>query len=319
MRGVTGAFAALGGRPPHGRYALSGGTLRACGSIPRPQGGGPVADALPTGGGGAATILDLMHLIAVVSADADVRHALRGFRDGQARFHLHAAPPGSIEELYRALKRLDFAGALILDPRAQADALRLAERSSLDAEEVGGADTATVTPGGVIAEYNLGRAAAALLDAARWDARGADVVLVGGAHAARGLARELSSHGAASVAMLAGSPADAEQTLPQLAAGTSVVARAASDPLVPTLLERADLLVRLDGTVRVPARLLGPHLTLIDLVPEPVSSLRRRAMGVGALTFNRRDLDAYLIELGLSHILGAPVGVEPLLELFHAL
>jgi len=42
-------------------------------------------------------------------------------------------------------------------------------------------------------------------------------------------------------------------------------------------------------------------------------------MSVGALTFNRRDVDAYAISLGLSHMLGAPVGVEPLLELFHAL
>jgi len=260
-----------------------------------------------------------MHLIAVVSADADIRHALRGFRDGQGRFLLHAVPPGGVDDLYRALRRLDFAGALILDPRAQAEALRLAERSSLDAEEVGGADTATVTPGGVIAEYNLGRAAAALLEAARWDPRDADVVLLGGDQAARGVARELASQGAASVTMLAASPADAERALPSLAAGTDVLARAASDPLVPTLLERADLLVRLDTAVRVPANLLGPHLTLLDLVSEPVSSLRRRAMSVGALTFNRRDLDAYLIELGLSHILGAPVGVEPLLELFHTL
>ena len=210
-------------------------------------------------------ILDLMHLIAVVSADADIRHALRSFRDGQGRFHLHPVPPGGVEELYRALRRLDFAGALVLDPGAQPDALRLAERSSLDAEDVGGADTATVTPGGVIAEYNLGRAAGALLASARWDARGADVVLLGGAQAARGLARELSSQGAASIAMLGPSPSDAEQTLPKLPAGTRVVARAANDPLVPTLLEQADLLVRLDSAVRVPAELLGPHLTLLEI------------------------------------------------------
>lgn len=260
-----------------------------------------------------------MHLIAVVSADADTRHALRGFRDGQARFHLHPVPPGGIDELYRALRRLDFAGALVLDPEAQPDALRLAERFSLDAEEVGGADTATVTPGGVIAEYNLGRATSALLASARWDARGADVVLLGGAQTARGVARELSSQGAGSVAMLGSSPADAERALPELPAGTQVIARAANDPLVPTLLEQADLLVRLDPAVRVPTDLLGPHLTLLDLVPQPVSALRKRAMHVGALTFNRRDLEAYLIELGLSHILGAPVGVEPLLELFHGI
>ena len=260
-----------------------------------------------------------MHLVAVISADADVRHALRAFRDAQGRFLLHPVPAGGVSELYKALARLDFAGALVLDPSAQADALRYADRCSLDAEEVGGADTVTVTPGGVIAEYNLGRAVAGLLEAARWDARDADVVLLGSGATARGVARELSSLGAASLSVLADSPADAERALPELAAGMSVVARAAQDPLVPTLLERADLLVRIDASVRVPAALLGPHLTLLDLLPEPVSALRKRAMSVGALTFNRRDLDAYAISLGLSHMLGAPVGVEPLLELFHAL
>lgn len=260
-----------------------------------------------------------MHLVAVLSADADLRHALRSYRDAQGRFLLHPVPAGGVEELYRGLQRLDFAGALVLDAGLQAEALRHADRSSLDAQEVGAADTITVTPGGVIAEYNLGRAVASLLGSARWDAREAEAVLLGSGSTARGVARELASMGAASIAVLAESPADAERTLPGLAAGPTVLARAAHDPLVPTLLERADLLVRCDPSVRVPESLLGPHLTLLDLVPEPVSGIRRRAMSVGALTFNRRDLDAYRIELGLSHMLGGPVGVEPLLELFHAL
>lgn len=260
-----------------------------------------------------------MHLVAVVSADADIRHALRSFRDATGRFLLHPVPAGGMEELARALQRLDFAGALVLDAGAQADALRHADRSSLDADEIGGADTLTVTPGGIIAEHNLGRAVAALLAASRWDARNAEVVLLGSGATARGAARELASLGAASIAVLAESPAEAERVLPGLAAGPTLLARAMHDPLVPTLLERADLLVRSDAAVRVPESLLGPHLTLLDLVPEPVSALRRRAMSVGALTFNRRDLDAYRIELGLTHMLGSPVGVEPLLELFHTL
>lgn len=264
-------------------------------------------------------MLRAMHLVAVICADADVRHALRGHRDGQGRFHLHPVPAGSMAELFRGLQRLDFAGAVVLDPAAQAEALAAVERSSLDATEVGGADTLTVTPGGIIAEYNLGRAVAAMLAAARWDARGAQVVVLGGGLPARGLARELSSLGAASVALLADSPAEAERTLPQLAAGTNVLARSSGDPLVPLLLEQADLVARVDPAAHVDERLLGPHLTLVDLGPESVSPLRRRAMSLGALTFNRRDLDAYRLELALSHILGGPVGIEPLLELFHAL
>ena len=69
----------------------------------------------------------------------------------------------------------------------------------------------------------------------------------------------------------------------------------------------------------VPPEVLGPHLTLVDLVPDVVSPLRRQAMGAGSLTFNRRDVEAYRLELGLSQVLGGPVGIEPIMTLFHAL
>lgn len=260
-----------------------------------------------------------MHLVAVISADADVRHALRTYRDGAGRFHLHPVAGGAIGDLFRSLKRLDFAGALVLDESAQAEALRGADRSSLDAQDVGGADTITVAPSGIIAEYNLGRAIAALLAGAHWDARAAHVVVLGAGPTSRAVARELSSLGAASVTVLANSPSEAERSLPRLAAGTRTAARSLHDPLVPAILEQADLVVRVEPDGNVPDALLGPHLTLLDLVPEAVSTLRQRAMNLGALTFNRRDLDAHRLDLGLSHVLGGPVGVEGLLDLFHAL
>ncbi len=260
-----------------------------------------------------------MHLVAVLSADADVRHALHGYRDADARFHLHPVPGGGMQALYRALARLEFAGALVLDQEQQVEALRAADRSSLDAQEVGAADTVTVTPGGVIVDYILGRAVSALLAAARWDGRDAHVVVLGSGPSARAVARELASLGAASLALLADSPSEAERALPSLAAGTRVLARAVQDPLVPTLLREADLVVRLRDGVPLPDALLGPHLTLLDLLDEPVSAVRRRAMNLGALTFNRRDLDAYRVELGLRQVLGGPVGVDGLLTLFHEL
>jgi len=42
-------------------------------------------------------------------------------------------------------------------------------------------------------------------------------------------------------------------------------------------------------------------------------------MASGSLTFNRRDVEAYRLELGLSQVLGGPVGIEPLMTLFHAI
>ncbi|HRN19343.1 MAG TPA: hypothetical protein PLU66_09700, partial [Trueperaceae bacterium] len=65
--------------------------------------------------------------------------------------------------------------------------------------------------------------------------------------------------------------------------------------------------------------LLGPHLTVIALADGGVSELRSRALALGALTFNRRDVEAYRFELALSQILGGSVGLEPILTMFHRL
>ncbi len=260
-----------------------------------------------------------MHLVALVSDDADLQHAVRGFRDGAERFLLHPVPSGGMPELLRGMTRLDFAGALVFDEARQSEAQRSADRCSLDAQELEAADTLTVTPGGVMADLAFGRAVAAMLAGQRWDAAGADVVLLGAGTKAAAVAREAASLGAASIAILAADRVAAERALPRSAAGAEVLARASADPLGTALLERADLVVRVDEAVKVPDEVLGPHLTLVDLAPVVVSGLRKRAMALGALTFNRRDVEAYRLELGLSQILGGPVGVEPILALFHAI
>ena len=82
---------------------------------------------------------------------------------------------------------------------------------------------------------------------------------------------------------------------------------------------QADLVVRLEPGHEVPVNVLGPHLTVGDMLPEPVSNMRRQALASGALTFNRRDVEAYRLELGLSQVLGGPIGIEPIMTLFHAI
>src|SRR5690554_3300508 len=106
-----------------------------------------------------------MHLVALVSDDPDLNHALRTFRDSADRFHLHPVSSGSTSELLRALARLDFAGAVVLGEGAQAEVQRLAHRSSLDAQELGAADTLTVTPAGIVADHTFGRAVGTMLTA----------------------------------------------------------------------------------------------------------------------------------------------------------
>lgn len=259
-----------------------------------------------------------MHLVALVTDDGDLKHALRDFRDGAGRFHLHPVPTGGVPELLRGLVHLDFAGALILDEAAGAAVQPLAERSSLDAQDLGSADTLTVTPAGVMADHTFGRAISALLQSRRWHADGANAVVLGAGAQARSAARELARRGVATLTVLAEDRVEAERAAPA-AAGPAIMARSSADPLATTLLERADLLVRTDPHAQVPEALLGPHLTIIDLSDDGVSHLRRRGMELGALTFNRRDVEAYRFEMSLSQILGGSIGLDPIMALFHAL
>ncbi len=258
-----------------------------------------------------------MHLVAVLTSDPTLSHSLTSFRDPGNRFLLHPVPPAEPAGIIDSLRQLDFAGAMVLDEAAQAEALRVAARRSLDAQEVGAADTITVTPSGPIGEYNFGRAVGSCLRSANWDGRNASVVLLGAGNALRGIARELSSLGVGSLTVLAASRPVAEQALPTLAATTQTVARAAGDPLAETFLRNADLVVRVGADLEVPEEALGPHLALVDLVPEEVSGLRRAAINYGASTFNLKDVQAHLIALGLSHILGGPIPPEALLSQLH--
>lgn len=263
-------------------------------------------------------MLNRMHLVALVEGGPDLDRALRSFRDGAGRFHLHPVPAGSMVELLRSLARLDFAGALVLGQQAQAEAQALAERSSLDAQELGAADTLTVTPAGVMADHTYGRAVAGMLAGRRWDAAGAHAVILGASAEARALARELTRLGVASLALLAPDRVAAERALPA-AAGTSVIARSSLDPLSAALLERADLLIRVDAGQKVDDAVLGPHLAVIDLAQGTGYDLRRRALELGALTFSRREVEAHRFELSLSQVLGGAVGVEPFRQLFQAI
>jgi shikimate 5-dehydrogenase len=258
-----------------------------------------------------------MHLVAVICSDPELAHLLRSFRDDEARFHLHVIAPARGADWIGSLRTLEFAGALVLDADAQHEAVVRADRSSLDAADAAAADALTVTQAGLMAEFHLGRALAQALRGRLWDAREAHAVVLGGGTEARAVARELASVGVAHLTLLADTRPDAEKAVPRLAASTDVVATVASDPVATRLLERADLVVRIDPRASFPAALLGPHLTVVDLAHDAVSSLRQRAISMGALTLNRRDVEAHRLHLALGHVLGKGVSVEPLMQLMH--
>lgn len=254
-----------------------------------------------------------MHLVAVVSSDLELAHALRGFRDDAHRFLLHPVPASPAKSWFPGLKALDFAGALVLGADLQRDALLLADRASLEASEVGAADALTVTQAGVVADYHLGRALIQALRSRLWDPRDAHAVVVGAGLEAHAAARALASDGVRHLTLLAGSRPDAERMVPRLAASTDVVATVPDDPVASRLLESADLVVRTERGLRLPTMLVGPHLTVVDL-DGSMSTLRREAMAAGALTLDRFDVEAHRLHVALAQVLGAGVTVEPLLQ-----
>lgn len=259
-----------------------------------------------------------MHLVALVCPDASLSQRLSHFYDDALGISLHpAAPSASLDDIVAALPALDFAGAIVLDAKLQKRAFTLASRSNLDAQEASAADALTVTPGGLIAEYNLGLAISAALEELSWDPRGARVAILGEGPGARAVSRELASRGVNHLTLLANNRPNAEQTGRHLPAGTEVVARAFNDPLAHTLLERCDLLIRISAGLDVPSGLLGPHLSVIDLAPAEMTELRERALNLGALALGWRDVLAYQLSLSLNHILGSRLGPGSFLELLH--
>lgn len=260
-----------------------------------------------------------MQLVALISPDLALRQALSQFRKPSLGVLLHPVTPTEFSAVASSLAPLDFRGALVLDETFHEAAFRVAQRSSLMAQETGTADALTVSYGGLIAEYTHGRAVVAALQQKGWDARGARAVVIGSGPLARAVCREASSLGAAHITLLATDGPTAERTLGALAASTECTARSYRDPLIPSYLMRADLLVRIDPAFEVPTAQVGPHLSVVDLAPEPLSRLRQQAASVGATAVGRRDVQAYQLALGLENILGARVGAGDFLGVLHSL
>lgn len=258
-----------------------------------------------------------MHLVAIRSGDSELMQKLWRFRDPLGRFHLHPVAEHSAVGMLAGLEPLEFAGAVILDPAEQSEVPRQLRRSSMEVQESQAADTVTVTPAGLIGEFNFGRALGELLKSSGWHAQGARAVILGSGARARAAARELSSLGISELALVAGSRPEAEQSAPQLAASSRVVTFALHEPGVGRLLQDSDLILRLDDRMTVPPEVLGPHLILVDLGSQSVSRLRSQALNVGALSFNSRDVEAYFMSLALGQILGGRIDTEPFLTLFH--
>ncbi|MCA9835482.1 MAG: hypothetical protein KC422_01145 [Trueperaceae bacterium] len=224
----------------------------------------------------------------------------------------------SVADVCKGLVALDYAGALVLEPRWQQEALGCAQRSSLAATKHQVCDTLVVTPAGLVADYVLGSALAELLSQHFWDVRGTNVVVTGANAVAAAVATELASMGVEQITVLADNLPQAEKILPKIAL-TRTRAHSFGELAADSALERADLLVRTESESLIPEAMLGPHLSVIDLSPSPLSLLRQNAMNVGAKTLGLRDLQAQQLALSLGLITGRKLDVSvflaPLLTL----
>lgn len=258
-----------------------------------------------------------MSLVALLCQDPATVSALT--QVAHPAFKLHAiSARHPVSSVLSALPTLDFAGAVVLGAELQQQAAASLGRSSLDTRTFGVADTVTVTSAGLVGDYTLGRALAAALQADLWNIVGARAVVLGAGPAASVCARELASLGADRVTLLAADRPTAEGALGSLAATALAEARALGEPNTQTYLERADILVRTDATLKLDDRLLGPHLHVVDLAPEPLSALRRNALKLGAKSLGLRDVQAHQLALALSHILGGRVETAPFLHALHS-
>lgn len=259
-----------------------------------------------------------MSLVALLCQDPQMVSAFAQLKTSAYQLHPVAAHH-PVASVLSALPVLDFAGAFVLGADLQQQVAAGVQRSSLDTRTFGVADTVTVTSAGLVGDYNFGRALVATLQAEGWDVVGARAVVLGAGPAASVTARELASLGAASVTLLAADRPAAEAALGSLAVTTTAAARALREPLTETILHSADLLVRTDGSLKLAETSLGPHLNIVDLVPEPLSALRSSALKFGAKSLGLRDVQAYQAALALGHILGGSVEVAPFLNALHGL
>jgi len=257
-----------------------------------------------------------MQLVALFCQDPDLAAPFKTL--GVPEYFVHwVSTAQAIGESLGALETLNFAGALILDESQQSQAFDSLQRSSLDAQAAGVVDSITVTAAGLMGDYTLGRALGHALQSEGWDARGARAAILGSGPVAKSVAQELSSRGAQHITVLGANRPAAETSLPTLASASGSEARAADEPLAAPLLEQADILVRTDPKLTVSQNVLGPHLSIIDLAPSPLSDLRKAGLKVGAKSFGLRDVQAHQTALALSHILGKRLELEPFLTLFH--
>jgi shikimate dehydrogenase len=235
--------------------------------------------------------------IAVIGAEAPqtIHHlyTLEGrFLPVEIPFH------AKLERVVQGLEPLGFLGAVFTSPSSAA--LGLVDRREHSAERDGVVDAVSVTSGSVGA-HTLEDALIRALEFRRYNAHGAHGVILGGG-AVASAAIQLARVGLTTLTIAAADRPEAERLARRVPAGVTVHAISLDEPTVVTALEKADLIISADASIRLDARLMQPFHTLIEAGGETALSVALER--AGAQVIPHREVRAHHLSAQLEFVTG---------------
>ena len=203
-----------------------------------------------------------------------------------------------LERVVQGLEPLGFLGLIFTEPSAVA--LELVDRPEPSARRSASVDAIQVT-NGVIGAYTLEDALLSVLEARGYRPVGAHAVILGGG-AVASAAVQLARAGLRTLTIAAPSRPAAEALARTAPAGITVHAISLDEPTVLTALEKADLIVSADPTVRLDARLLQPFHTLLEAAGESALSVALERAGGQVIPY--REVRAQHLSAQLEFVTG---------------
>lgn len=257
-----------------------------------------------------------MHWVTLL-ADTPLGTALDGYVDPGGRFSLKRSSANAADT-FAALGPLGVAGAIISGTASRTEAFAHAQRTSVDAGRYKLVDTLVQTRGLLSGELTGPEAVVDGLHAAGWDPRGASVFAIGANADAKALLGRLASSGVRELTVVEASAAEAEQALPDRRNGVTLRALHERNPAIDRVLTGADAVLLSKPLAAVNDLVLGPHLTLVELMPDLPTSIRQRLDSLGGAVVPWKDLAAYQTAWAIGRILEIDVDATPILQALNA-
>lgn len=195
---------------------------------------------------------------------------------------LEVPPHSKLERVVQGLEPLGFLGAVFTQPVT--DALSLVDRRDHSAERDGVVDAIGVI-NGTLGTHTLSDALTSTLEYRQYRAHGAHAVILGGG-AVASAAIQLARLGVQTLTLAAPDRPAAEALARKAPAGITVHAIALEEPTLITALEKADLVVSADTSVRLDARLVQPFHTWVEAAGDTALSVALERAGAQVIAYN---------------------------------